>query len=905
MIGDLLFIFSNFSPTGNKKRKKRISDEIDFQLSAQFDSFFVHMLSRQRRLTEISIGGLKMETTMRASHTVFTAGLKQFQVVNPNGDVLYREIASIQEDQAVQFDVSIFNSATENENYVDMNAADLEVNLQISRLKIVYLSNYMMEVLGFIDHFQTAKQAVIEASYAATSAAKQKAEIAYFQAKRIFLNIEIQAPYIIVPQTSNNSFALVVDLGRLTVKNHFELRAICNEIGLPAVVDFINVRLQELGIYLATVSSRDVKPKLDLIQPLSFNLNLVRNLTTSWYTDEPDLTVDLHLGQITFALSQKIYRKTMKIIFGNITEPQESSISGESIDVLCLVDSRREPSSFSSSEQQQFDSCESCKVSFAFNVTLVEIVLDLFDNVLPKKSMTFAVKERPFCRISVQGFNVNGCVQSKQSIRAKVTMQELLIEDTSPLNPSNSVYSSPSTPDKYLIKQPICRILHLNDLIRGHQMLEINLNRTKNTNYNISVQLNDFTFVLCPNYLLRLKTFFTSGLPKSEFTAIPSVISSTPRVNRPAIRKQHTSSPLLVVVDVVVGKSEIFLIDRIDSVNTDALLLSIEAKLSLAMKQQSLVISSTFKFHIVSCLFDPALRNSTMITVLNPCCLTVKSSNDELGDTEVNVDTGDIFLTISPHTIRVLTLLLESSKVMDNQKESEEPKMTDWSNIWDAKPLASFNFPFFDEEEPAKETNACSRDSAMASGNKIINLTYNHLSVIIEIVKHDQTWPFILFESTKMKGRIKKWSNIIEATADLNLEVAFFNRCYSVWEPLLEPVDCTEHGIIDQRSYEFTVNVSKCSSKLELTLKSTDSMELTVTRSFLDNFFALNETLWDAAKQVLPIRNQPLAPYVFHNKLDTNVVIHFDGSDLVTDILHLTERQKVVKHSLYSATKMF
>jgi hypothetical protein len=147
-----------------------------------------------------------------------------------------------------------------------------------------------------------------------------------------------------------------------------------------------------------------------------------------------------------------------------------------------------------------------------------------------------------------------------------------------------------------------------------------------------------------------------------------------------------------------------------------------------------------------------------------------------------------------------------------------------------------------------------------------------------------------------MKAIVNKCNTLIEATVDVNLEVAYYNTCNFLWEPLLEPVDCTEGGIIDQRSYEFTVTTSKCPSRrLELTLKSTDTMELTITRSFLDEYFALNATFWEAAsQQVPPIRIESLAQYVLHNQLDTNVVLHFDNSDLIIDEhTYLTERKKV------------
>ena len=101
----LTFIFyvpCNFTEKEKKNKHNVIlGEDVDFQLTAQFNSFCINMLTRKRRLAEITVCGLEVETSVRASHTAFTAGLKQFQIVNPSGDTLYREIASIQQGQAV------------------------------------------------------------------------------------------------------------------------------------------------------------------------------------------------------------------------------------------------------------------------------------------------------------------------------------------------------------------------------------------------------------------------------------------------------------------------------------------------------------------------------------------------------------------------------------------------------------------------------------------------------------------------------------------------------------------------------------------------------------------------------------------------------------------------------------
>ena len=514
-----------------------------------------------------------------------------------------------------------------------MDAVDLAVNLHMSRLKAVYLSCYITDVLAFIDHFQAAKEALIEASSAAAAAARQNVERVYVQSTRILLSIDIQAPYIVVPQTSNSPDALVVDLGHLTMKNRFDLRNVRNEIGSPAIVETINLSLEELRIHLAVVSNKKILPERDLIKPLTFNLNVVRNLTTTWYMDEPDLKVDAQLGQVNIILSQDMYGKAMKIVFDNLAE----GAAYDEMAALATAASVQEGVHFESSATTLDESCTQSvvsspsselsvdsilqryatpRVSMAFDVTLAEIRMELFVNAASsRKEMTFVVKERPLSKLSIQGFSLSGQMMSDQSIQATVALKELLIEDTRLLH-QPSGFSSPTTPStpttprgtpKRLIERPINRLLHLTELTAGasrqQQMLTIQFERKKQGDSNIDVHLNGFTLILCPNYLLRLLTFFTSGLPSSNGEATTSAISK-PQQQKQAQqlrgKKQLPAAPpSLLTVVVAVDKPDIILVERIDTLNTNALMLNMEMKLTLLMMPKELDVSGEVcKLHV-------------------------------------------------------------------------------------------------------------------------------------------------------------------------------------------------------------------------------------------------------------------------------------------------------------------
>lgn len=98
-----------------------------------------------------------------------------------------------------------------------------------------------------------------EALSTATAQAAEKAASSvrgYAQKSfRLFLDVRLKAPLIIIPQSSTSHHALVIDLGLITVGNGFSVLPIAG-CPLPAVMDSMDMQLTELKL------SRSAKPAL-------------------------------------------------------------------------------------------------------------------------------------------------------------------------------------------------------------------------------------------------------------------------------------------------------------------------------------------------------------------------------------------------------------------------------------------------------------------------------------------------------------------------------------------------------------------------------------------------------------------------------------------------------------------
>ena len=172
------------------------------------------------------------------------------------------------------------------------------------------------------------------------------------------------------------------------------------------------------------------------------------------------------------------------------------------------------------------------------------------------------------------------------------------------------------------------------------------------------------------------------------------------------------------------------------------------------------------------------------------------------------------------------------------------------------KPLASFNFPFLQAELRERTRGTPRRTEKLTA-------SLQHFEVIIETGQNNRTSPLVLIVGG-VSAKLRNWSSVLEVVASLNLQAGYFNKELTVWEPLLEQVS----GLSSRSPWELTMMMKKVmdesevlenspSAKMEIKIESSDTMELTVTRNFLDVISSLGKTFSDAANQKFSKRDLP------------------------------------------------
>ena len=332
------------------------------------------------------------------------------------------------------------------------------------------------------------------------------------------LDVQIRAPEIVVPQHSERGPALVVDLGQLTIGNRFKMRPARNEIGSPAIVDEMSLQLADLRFYLTEdldVTDGAGGGERSLVDPLTFDLTLRRNLTATWYAEEPELGVDVRLGAVHIRLSETDLAKMVSVVLGNLQEgaddarlqPAAAAAADDDDDVRKggVASSAAEqgagvsPSSDLSADDilQRYGPT---RVTLAFSVHLEQIKMELWQ------------AGTPLADLALRGFSVTGKVLSDRSVSCRVVLLSCLLEDTRPLA-SSSLSSSAEEPQQQQ-QRPIRRLLHPTDgagapaAVLEPKMFAVDYSKDKDGDAHVRLHMCGFTLVLCPNYLLRLSRFF-------------------------------------------------------------------------------------------------------------------------------------------------------------------------------------------------------------------------------------------------------------------------------------------------------------------------------------------------------------------------------------------------------------
>ncbi|KAH0619803.1 hypothetical protein JD844_014073 [Phrynosoma platyrhinos] len=257
---------------GLKKAIKPCKDKdvFDFKLFAKLDAFCINVCDEKNSIADIRIQGLNSSLFLQSSQTTLFARLKDIIVTDVDSRTIHKKAVSIVGDEVFSFNLTLYPGATEGDAYADMSKVDGVVSLKVGCIQIIYLHKFLMSLLNFLNNFQMAKEALSAATEKAAERAATSVRDLAQRSFRLFMDINVKAPVIFIPQT-----------------------------------------ILQPGFS---------QPDIQILHPINLNLCVNRNLAGTWYHRIPVIEIKGHLGTMNVVLNQEDLNVLLKVVTENLAE---------------------------------------------------------------------------------------------------------------------------------------------------------------------------------------------------------------------------------------------------------------------------------------------------------------------------------------------------------------------------------------------------------------------------------------------------------------------------------------------------------------------------------------------------------------------------------------------------------
>ncbi|XP_055333102.1 intermembrane lipid transfer protein VPS13C-like isoform X2 [Paramacrobiotus metropolitanus] len=914
----------------------KTSDIIMMDIHARLHTLSVTLLTGRRELAYCALEEISAHVLQDKEKMTVDAQLKRIKIDYPLPGGMYPHVVHTLSDEVLSVHyVGYSNPAIK----TDVNSHDMAVNLSLGAIQIIFLNKFVAEILDFLSSFQTAQARLVEVTSAATQSAVQSVQTAYTDAIRIKMDIKIKAPIIVMPQHSRSGNAILVDLGTLLLSNSFQLtpeKAIMDHMK----IDFSAVKLSRL---VFGEQQRVVKEISLLSQPQPMELSIVRNLSGLWFSGAPDITVTGGLKSLELRLSKFDYAVLMAILAENFAEagsptppPPPPIRAGmlapgaeSSIPPPKSPQVKREPASTGQSASQP----KLTKIKVAFSIGNISAMLYL-------KELPDVKEERvteALCGAAISEMRAFVEMFSDNSMTVTATLGNIVLDDL-------------RQADGFLRErkdQLHRRMLERKPDTEGN-MLSVVIQQRPNGDKDLDVVVAAIQANLVMSFYLGMLEFIASSGPEEKIieisetgTSLPTHDHGTPSRPPPSPGKPPTTKttvkeapkpappqrPLNTMrINVKVDRPEVLLIENPLLADSRVLVLKTDVKFTMLVTPEvSTMDLSCIQLQMFLATFEE--RSERLKPVLLPVEVGVHASTPFGGRQKLAVTAGYVNLTISPVAVQTIMGVVAglgqtagTEVVMQNKQNHE--------GLWLAKPVERESMWFLSDIENEEEWVDMEVDRAIdgivedvfTAGDQL-TLNTEAVVIVLETSYGPRTIPMLLLEA-KFNCAVEDFTKKMHCTGTLQLEVAYYNDLYDVWEPLLEPVEDSKNYRPWQMQVEVKKNITadeniqalarvaaqplpmaiphsdstmsisssvasvsdasealRRTAAMTVSVSSMDPLQLTLSRRTLDVISKMAESFTAAISNQEPIMvYSKTAPYIVINDTGLDVVIGTTGT---------------------------
>ncbi|CAF3740023.1 unnamed protein product, partial [Rotaria sordida] len=783
-----------------------------FQFEANLDGLRAIIGSEHSQILDIQIQDLHAYVLNSIEKTTANLLLTSFYVLDPNPKARFNKIISQlgNEKQLLRFDFSLFNYPKKYEKTLD--DVDCDIKLQLTKVNLILLYKHIDLVLNMIDMFQTKSiEQKVPSNQTETSTVSETMEKFQKQARKLRLDVILNAPSIFIPISSYSNEGLFIDLGQLIIQT----QAIDDSLMEEQVITMKNLLTSRVKLS----KTNEILGDISLLECAELNILIDRLLYPDKAPHQSQILIKAYWDTIQIILAKDDYACIMKILKENFSEKIYHKIPKPAI---------QDQSEFKQTNQEKVivtnkKSDQKIIQQIRFDAQIKKIALTLYlGNSNIRDRHTLRNENLIFVDLRLEMLKGHFRQLSDSSYSGKVQIQELLLDDRRETDCVTRLIDRGFQVDP---KVPMF-IVNLESKPKNEQgSMEVR---------QVDAQLESFYICMSPDYLLALQDFFISSLSSTdERRPHPPMIYSEPEsdinYNLPLPAKSigtyhrsfstperistttpvpssETESDIETLVDVVIKTSKIILLEDQHNTNSNCLVLDITSQIRMVIVDDNTKISASLKDLTIYGSNFAELKNSKIkYRFLQPVDIdAILIMNIE--QQKIDVRIGDITVQIPPailHTIHNTVVQTEADKI--NSKTLFDPKPFKDSNFWfienndekqevmeqtDILEVAtgtpSQKKPAIEEAQKQKEKEEQMQTQNIRSQELIVNL--NIIEVKLELGTGSVTKPVIAMCLSDMFVDVKNWSSNMSISSKIHVELALFNDNLLAWEPLIEPV---------------------------------------------------------------------------------------------------------------------
>ncbi|KAM6426345.1 intermembrane lipid transfer protein VPS13C [Liasis olivaceus] len=848
-------------------------DVFELKLTAKLNAFNVLVCDQKANIADIRIQGMEACVFTTTKHTEVFARLRDFIITNVDPETVHKKTVSIVGDEVFRFTMSLYSDATEGDAYMDMSKVDGQMSLKVGCIQIVYVHKFFMSLLHFLNHFQTAKEALsaatVQAAEKAASSMKDFAQKSF----RLSMDIDLKAPVIVIPQSSVSSNVLIADLGLIRVWNEFTLVS-GEENTPPPVIDKMDVQLTQLKISRTTIG-RGPQPDLEILQPVNLQLSIQRNLAAAWYPQIPGIAIQGDLKAMLISVSQDDLTLLMKILLENLSEAAVDPKVTHSTLPEAQKFQKHKPETMAdlgegipeiSGEEGLGDAQpkKSVAVMFHFNFESLSIVLYSADEN-QKSQLSLHNSHLRLGELRLHFMRSSGQLFSDGSIDVSTKMETCTLDDL-----------------REGIQKATSRMLAKKDGKAGSVMIDISYKQDKNGSEIVSV-LDQLYLCASMEFLLTVADFFIKSVPaappaeRSTQFSLKHASQAKPKPEKAAALRSNMS----VIAQIL--DPEIVFVANLTKADAPALAASFQCSFMLSggsMAQQ--VTAQVFDLKVLACPFLQGKAKKNVTTVVQPCSLAVEATMNTSGVQSVDVIMDTLIVKVSPIILNTVMTILAAMKSQAKEEESGGIACNP-GNLWSIKSVDQCQ-NWFLGVDMATEVTETFLASEQCEKKERFEVEVKSVQVTLECGLGHRTVPLLLAESA-FSGTVRNWSSLMTARADMTLEVHYYNETHALWEPLIEQVD--REGRRWNLKLEMKTNPEQERSLLPgddfivlpepqqmISISSKDTMNITISKCCLTVLNNLAKGFSEGAASTYDYALKDRAPFTVRNALGIPLRVH-------------------------------